>query len=86
MEIRKEKMELGRMVENRIYKLAHVVDEHDYMIVLAPNEISISDVEFYEDFLTTWYADYGFLKLYSQNGYDILKIKVSEDDDDTLGY
>ena len=86
VEIKEEKMELGNMVEETTYRLAHVVSEHEYLVVLAPNEISFADVEFYQDFLTTWYADYGFLKVYTKDNYDVYKIKVSKDDDDTLGY
>ena len=86
LEIREEKQELGVMIEESTFRLAIVENEHDGVVYIAPNEIKIFDIEFYEDFYEKWIADYGLLELEKTSVGMLYKIKNSKDDTDKIGY
>lgn len=86
LEIREEKLEFGVMVEESTFRLAIVENEHYGAVYIAPNEIKIFDIEFYEEFYEKWIADYGLLELIEMPVGMLYKIKNSKDDTDKMGY
>lgn len=50
----------GVACEEEVYFLGVVVSESEYTFQSTLTELTPSEVDFYEHFITTWYADYGF--------------------------